>query len=139
MIPTHSEKKTRARKLLKRLLSDSQWKEFERYKSFREDFCGRDGLPMRRVEFGEGFHGWLEFKTNNWDVPDFFRVTELSGEGYWDGWVVEDSIITNLLTVRLNSEQVLDPNWACTNHVGWDDANRLLIMKREFHLKKTAS
>ncbi len=132
MVLTQAEKKVRARTLLKRLLTSFQWGDFERYHSFREQFSGDDGLPLRRVEFGCGFQGWIEFKQNSWDIPDFLRVTE-TVTGYWDNWVIEDSIITNLLMVRLNPERVLDPGWACTTRFNTSDDAYKEIINRSFH------
>ncbi len=135
MVLTTAEKKVRARTLLKRLLDSSQWKDFERYHSFRENFSDREGLPLRRVEFGCGFQGWIEFRQDKWDIPDFMRVTETT-TGYWDNWVIEDSVITNLLRVRLSAEQVLDPNWACTTRFNSTDDSYKEIVDRSFHAKR---
>lgn len=135
MVLTVAEKKARARTLLKRLLTSSQWEELERYDSFREQFSDREGLPLRRVEFGRGFQGWIEFRQNSWSIPDFFRVTETTS-GYWDAWVIEDSIITNLLKVRLNPETVLDPVWGCTSRFNATDDAFKEIIDRSFHTKR---
>ncbi len=138
MKPTFAEKKTRARTLLKRLLTSLQWGDLERYDSFREQFSDRAGLPLRRVEFGRGFQGWIEFRQNSWDIPEFLRVTETT-TGYWDEWVIEDSIITNLLKVRLNPVLVLDPGWGCTTRFNNSDDVFKDIIARTFHTKRLIS
>lgn len=124
---------TRARTLLRRLLSESQWDDFCKTNSFREIVNGKDGLPWQRVEFGIGFRGWIQFRTTNWEVPSYFRNVEIRDSNDFD-WIIEDLIISMLLRVRMRPEEVLDPNWACKSSIMIGDPLCRQIMERTFHL-----
>ena len=131
MLKTTAEKQTQARVLLRRLLSDNQWREFCEFGSFREIVRSKDGLPWQNVEFGMKYSGWIQFDKRHWNIPIFFRNAYIYSNQR--DWIHEDHIISLLMRVRTESLEVLESNWACQSIIQNGCSDFRKIMDRTYH------
>ena len=126
------------REALRKVLSDSQWADFEKYRSFREIVHTSDGLPAYPIEFGMGFNGFVQFHWQFWTVPIYFRHVYVRSQGL-NGkvWLGEDQIISVLLNVRLlGHEEVEKESFACFNQINHSDTDYRKIVDRTYHLDR---
>lgn len=118
-------------RVLRALLSYSQWEDWKRYESFREIAHFKSGLPACLMEFGSGYQGFIQFDKRDWSWPRWWRNMYLVHTGSRQYTQVD--LISGVLTyVRLfRFERIEKEGFACFQDVQLDDRRK--IMNRTWH------
>jgi hypothetical protein len=119
----------RARALLRRILTDSQWREFERYRSVRFMVNDEEGLPLFWVEVGVRVKGLIQF--NEMGKPcvmlNAYPNTPNDDE---EDWIEEDLVIAMILRLRQGARKFI----AGCCHGNLDEDDLRAVSERTFHL-----
>ena len=121
------------REVLRKILSDSQWADFEKYNSFREIIHSADGLPAYPIEFGKNYAGFIEFHQHAWHSPKSFRNVYIDSSER--DWMREDEIVVVLLNVRLfGKEHIERDEFACFSSINSSSKTWKQLYNRTYHL-----
>ena len=77
------------------------------------------------------YSGWIQFDKQKWDIPIFFRNAYIRSNQR--DWIEEDGIISLLMRVRTEPEEVLESTWACQGLIQHGCFEFRAIMDRTFH------